>query len=243
MLLALFTFGCVLTTPVAAKPASTQIVVRGLESSDIDRAQLVLVDGLIANTISALPGVSALTSQDVQRIANLEADKALMGCEADTCLAEVANALGARYVVFGRVGRLNDVILLQLSLFDSVKATAIGRQEVRAADVGELDGAVQPAVRRLLEPITGVLAEPGPSTLHNMMLWGGVIGAGVYVLAGAGMAGVALWQLRTVTDNKATAADRTNAKRQGAGFVAGGVGSVVFAVVAGTIAVIGAVIE
>ena len=67
----------------------------------------------------------AITSTDLRQMAALEAEKQSVGCSDSSCLAELAGAMGARYVIFGSVGKLGEKFILTLNLFDSVEAKAV----------------------------------------------------------------------------------------------------------------------
>jgi TolB-like protein len=236
--------------PLAASPALAeeepiQIVVLGLETTELEAGKVALVDGIIADTISRAPRLKVLTKSDIERLAAFESDKALLGCDASNCLAEVAGALGAAYVVFGRIGTLDDLILVQLNLFDARKAQPVGRQEVRAASLRALDGAVQPAVQRLLSPLTGEVPveAPAPSSGPGALAIGGFAAGGVLLVAGGVLAGIGLAQVPVVEDSTKSAIDRNEAKALGAGLViAGGVG-LGLAALGTAIGVVGMVIE
>lgn len=130
-----------------------------------DGATVETLTQLVAVAASNMEGTEVLSSKDVQDIVSLEADKQLAGCE-DTgaCLAEVAGALGARLVVFGHLGRLDDVLVLTLNLFDADSASSAGRSVVRATSVSELgdkaEHAVQELVARGLSRIAPAAGEP-----------------------------------------------------------------------------------
>lgn len=42
-----------------------------------------------------------------------------MGCGDSSCLAEIAGAMGAEFVVFGDVGKLGETFVINLNLFDN----------------------------------------------------------------------------------------------------------------------------
>ncbi|MDP2339481.1 MAG: hypothetical protein Q8O67_00875 [Deltaproteobacteria bacterium] len=93
-----------------------------------------------------------ISSVDVRRALELEANKQVAGCATDatSCLAEVAGAMGARYVVFGSISAIGSQLLLSLNLFDSKVASSAGRVVVKAASVDDLLGRIDGAVDELL---------------------------------------------------------------------------------------------
>lgn len=132
---------------VAVVPARAQ---------SIDRQALTMLTELITVELSKDRRLGVISSTDVREVVALEAEKQVMGCESSTsCLAEVAGAMGARFVVFGQLGKLGSVYLLSLHLFDSEAATAAGRVVVQAESlehlVAQVEGAVAQLVGRALE--------------------------------------------------------------------------------------------
>jgi hypothetical protein len=85
---------------------------------------------LLATHLSAHEDFDVITSQDLRQMATLEADKQKAGCEDESCIAEMAGAMGARYVVYGNVGVLGKKNMLTLNLFDSVDAKPIPHKPI-----------------------------------------------------------------------------------------------------------------
>ena len=122
----------------------------------------VVVDATTAQALSELTTTAAarhkvfdvISSADVRRALEFEANKQIAGCSAEvtSCMAEIAGAMGARYVVFGSVAAIGSQILLSLNLFDTKLATSAGRVSVKAASVDDLLGRVDAAVDVLLAP-------------------------------------------------------------------------------------------
>ena len=65
------------------------------------------------------------SARALQARAQLGAEQQAVGCDTTACLAEVANAMGARYVAFTRVVRLGDNQLIRLDLFDSTTGSTL----------------------------------------------------------------------------------------------------------------------
>ncbi len=110
---------------------------------------------------AAVPGTEVLSTRDIEKIVALESQKQLVGCAATDCLAEVAGALGARLVVFGELGALDDQLVLTLNVYDAEAARSVGRQLVRGAGAAALSEAIPAAVSTLLQaPVASVTSRP-----------------------------------------------------------------------------------
>lgn len=176
-----------------------------------------LVSSLVAAAASKDARLDVLSAADVRNAIDLEAQRAVMGCDATSCLLEVAGAMNARLVVHGTMGSLGDIVVLTLSAFDTANASSLGRVVLQEAKVDSLGTKIPDAVKELLEraptpsagtrvrtvvldvklatptsssPPAGPALEPAPAAPFP---WAGVglVGAGVVVLAVG--AGADLW--------------------------------------------------
>jgi hypothetical protein len=131
-------------------------------------------------------------------VVSVEAQKEALGCDEASCLAEMGQALGARYIVHGSMGVLGSTTVVQLSLFDSEAQRAVARETIETKVADEL----LPGVRRALEkirvrmlgasPALAVVEEPSP--LSTGLLVGGGVGAlgAAGVVIGGVMMGLAM---------------------------------------------------
>ena len=112
----------------------------------------------VVETISDLVGAylgehkkyDVITGQDLRQMAQLEVEKQKSGCMDNSCLSELAGAMGARYVVFGKVGKLAERTIITLNLFDSKEAKAVDRAVVSAPDIGSVPDLLPAAVAKLM---------------------------------------------------------------------------------------------
>ncbi len=82
--------------------------------------------------ISQLPGRNVMSSFEVQRLLDLEIEKQGAGCENDSCMAEIADALDADGVIFSRLTRLGQQWVLSVTFYDARARRATSRILVRA---------------------------------------------------------------------------------------------------------------
>ncbi len=135
---------------------------------DVDEASRRAVTALVAKDIAAA-GLSVLSGDDLRNMADLESQRQDAGCSSDeSCLVEIADAMNARLVVSGFVGRLGKLLVVNLSLFDARSAQAHGRATVEADSLEDLPRKLEPAVRELVDDFrpqtrvgTGVFAAVG----------------------------------------------------------------------------------
>jgi hypothetical protein len=150
---------------------------------------------LVTAAASDLGAFDVVSSADLRRVVELEANKQVAGCtEGASCLAEVAGAMGARYVIFGQVGTLGSQILLTLNLFDSSLGRSEKRVVVTAASVDEMTGKIAPAVRELLAAAAAPAAVAPQTEKVRLLVMDltddAALPLGAWLLIGAGGGGV-----------------------------------------------------
>ncbi len=204
---------------------------------DISAEKVKLLVGKLAASMGNR-GLEVITGADLRTMANLEADKSAAGCDAASasCLAEIASALGARLVVSGQVGALDDNIFLQLSLFDAQAGRAVAREESRAKTLTVLADTIPDVVGRMLTPILGAppaatpapVVAPPPSMSPLIPVGSISLGVGVFAAVGLG-----IWSLQlddTLANEEASGKDREFALNNGLLIVVGAAAGVVVAV-------------
>lgn len=188
-----------------------------------------LITDLIATKIDKY-GLEVLTASDVREAVDLQAQGATLGCETDaSCLADIASAMGAKYVVFGSIGRLGKNFLININIFDQTSAQSAARETIQAENLDVLPAKIDDGVTRLMSRIVQVAPPPAPppAAPMNPMVIGGGAALGVGGLAALGFGVGAL-----VFDGSAGAAtsrkDFEDARGAGIGCLVGaGIGAAV----------------
>lgn len=166
--------------PVAvSKPASTQASPPGAakdksnEKISIAVMDLAVGTGVseelggaitrtLTNDLEAMGLFQAVSTEEIRQMMELEAEKAVIGCDTAGCLAEIADALGAEYTVFGSALSLEGTYILQLQLVRAAEARTVAREqrEVTGTPAQLLDearGALKVLVRDVLALRSGTL--------------------------------------------------------------------------------------
>lgn len=197
--------------PAAAPaPPRLRVVVMDLRNDGVTPETARLVGDAVAARLGALQRFEVLSSEDVRRIADVEAQRSLIGCDQTSCLAELADALGAERVVYGSIGLIGSVYQLNLNVFDSDGARVVARDTARVATLDALPDEADRAVVRLAAQVLGEPEAGGFSPWAWATLAGTAVGAtGVVVGAVVGGTGYAGY-----TDLSQNAAARTSAQTQ-----------------------------
>lgn len=203
-----FALLCTLCLLVASSRAGAEdderlkVLLMDLKTTAVDDDTAKLVADMMAVELSTYEEIEVFAGSDLKRLMELEAEKQVTGCEDDSCLADIAGALGARYVVFGRLGKLGSRVVVTLNLFDATQSKAINRVDLRAKGVdGMLDG-LSKVMADLVAPIAKtantapvhappVVREPTPARPPTASAPGGMSAGQVVSVAGWGTVGAA----------------------------------------------------
>ncbi len=168
----------------APSPAEDQrILVLQFAAGAVDENTVRVLNELVVAELGALTPREIVTFAEIENLVNLEVSRAAMQCDASACLAEVAGALGIRYVVFGSAGQLGDRTVLTVSLFDSDEARNLSRETLRVDDVNEFEEELRPAMARLIAPLDGEVVLEDEGGLGSVWLWAGLGTAGLGTVA------------------------------------------------------------
>lgn len=206
-----------------------------VESVNVSPDTARVVTQLVVAALSEVEGLEHTTQGDLRRLANLEAAKQATDCSAASCLSEIADAMGARGVLFGSVTEVGASLSITVSLFDSRDA-AMTRRIVDVRDLEEARVALRPAVRELVIE-AGLVAPPAPPSATFIGGASLAVGGGVLLVGGGATATVCELLLR---DASKPGADKE--LLQGLGFLGIGVaaGGLVVGAVGGVLLALGA---
>lgn len=132
-----------------------------LAVTTVDANSAGLITEIVTSSIAKNTKLDVISGADVRRQMEVEANKELLGCDASSasCLAELANAMGARFIVYGKLGTLDDVVILTLNVFDSEKAQAAGRVVAKDKSLAALAERAEPAALELVTNVAAGVAE------------------------------------------------------------------------------------
>lgn len=155
--------------PPSSEPASAEaapstkvlrFAVRDVAAAESDRRLArVLTDALVTE-LRKLNRTSVLSMDEVRAVLAFEADKQLAGCEASSCLAELADALGVDLLVLASLTTVGEERVLTIKVLDPNEGKAVGEvtKRVEIADGSECLAAIGPAVA---EALPNVPLRPG----------------------------------------------------------------------------------
>ncbi len=131
----------------------------------VDARSATVLTELVTTALSHEPRLQVVSSADLRRQLEAEAERQTVGCDAESasCLAEIAGAMGAQLVVHGNIGVLagtqGDVVILTLNVFDSSQGRAVGRIALQDVSLAGLSTKVERGVQQLVAPLLHSLGE------------------------------------------------------------------------------------
>jgi len=202
---------------------------------------------LVTGRAARAKSLTVISSSEIGQVLNLEGKKQLLGCSQNACLTDIANTMGARYVIFGRVNALGSLKVVQLRLFDASKARFLQRITLRGEDIVALSdqipasvdsligGLLDPSERRALlalrperKAVSAASSQSdrrhdrgtGQDSNSLLLAGAGSVGLGVLLAAGTGLAGY--YYNAQYSDPSLAYPERERAKNTGSMAVIGG---------------------
>ncbi|MBN2359991.1 MAG: PEGA domain-containing protein, partial [Deltaproteobacteria bacterium] len=142
--------------------AQESIAILAFAAHGVDQHIADIVTQSATAAIDRLGVFRVISADDIRSMLTAEALKQAVGCSESTCLAEIAGAIGATYIIAGSVGKLGSAYQLSLTLIDQARAQTVDRvvrqDEVAVSQLPALaDAAARQVVRKLLAAKQGAL--------------------------------------------------------------------------------------
>ncbi len=130
-----------------------RIAVYELELQDVAVPVGIVVSDSLLGEVRKLQGISAIGMSEIRDMLTHEATKQLAGCSegAESCMAELAGALGVDELVTGKLAKVGDSSVMTLRRIDHKRAavTKVFDQRLKLANGSEYLAAVGPAVEQM----------------------------------------------------------------------------------------------
>ncbi len=133
------------------------VAVLGFDANPAAKEQVAAVQALVASQLADAKDLRVISQADLATMLDVERQRKLLGVECtESCMSELAGAIGARYVLSGRADRFGDAWVLTATLFDSHEARAL----TKAHSEAETEADLPEAARRLSGEVVGALGVP-----------------------------------------------------------------------------------
>ena len=140
-----------LTLSSAAEPQRAVLLPVKIRSTSEDAEHAgPAIDGALAAALGRHASFHVLNRTEIVALVGKAAERQLMGCDAESCIAEVADALGAELLVSTQLDDSGGLWNLQATLLDRRSATALQRAGIRARTLDALLASVDDVARKLV---------------------------------------------------------------------------------------------
>jgi TolB-like protein len=114
--------------------------------------QMDALSDMLANEIRAKGNYRVIGKSDIKSMIDLESNKISLGCNDDSCLAEIGGALGVNWVVIGNVSKFGQSYLLNLKMID-VRNAVVAASISKKIDQGQeaLIDRLVPAIHKMFD--------------------------------------------------------------------------------------------
>lgn len=182
--------------PEAEKPGVAVLDMAVVEGVSDGVAQIVN-ELLVTRLSKAQVFGSVIGSSDIAQMVSLEQQKTMLGCEEESCIAQLGGALGVPLMIVPAMGKLGNEYVMTLKITDVDAAQVKVRQSITVPDEPAMAKGMEWLVDASLAEFSGQALPPMPTLERTVPLAvaGGsgrmktvlVIGSGV---VGAGLAGL-----------------------------------------------------
>lgn len=115
--------GLAASSKVAVMPVASGEGVPGRTAEAVTEA--------VAAQVRRYGGVEVVTQKEILAVLSLEQQKQMLGCQTDSCMAELGGALGVDRMVTGDLAKLGESWLFHLKLTDAVKVKVVAQSDRR----------------------------------------------------------------------------------------------------------------
>lgn len=164
-----FAIGAAMAVALLAQSASAaQIVAYDLKPiGTVKKALAESLSPVLINELSKREGMSVVSQSDIRALLALETDKQLMGCNEESCLADIADSMGAELLAtstLAKVGR-DWVVSVTLLQVDGAKVLKRATSKQRGEPADAISRAIEEAVHDIFRGALPKEIASGPASL------------------------------------------------------------------------------
>ena len=180
-----------LAAPPAELPEDRGVAVMDLKGSNgVEEAVVALLNENLGARVEAIGRFTSVVSgADMRAMLDLEAQKAALGCDEASCIAELGGALGVPFLIVGSVGAVGSRLVLNLKLLAVEESKVVGRVSEVLPDLDAVLDAMPELVDRISVSLHVPEGKPASErvgqafSLRNLRI-GGLTVTGVGVVTG-----------------------------------------------------------
>lgn len=160
-----------------------KVLVYELRNDGADASVARIVGDSLTSELSSDRRLHVVSVDDVRDFIELQGTKEEAGCDVDSsaCQAEIAQAMGARYVVFGTVGKLGELSVVNLSLTDTANSEVLAREKLEVRRVEDIAPALKRVAARMAAVLVGPAQDNGYVVPTIVLSSGAVLGVASFI--------------------------------------------------------------
>lgn len=217
----------------------TKVAIVPLGNVGLEASKVTLYTDLLAQELAKARDLEVTSEAQLQAVLGLERQRALLGCAAESCAAELAGAIGADALLTGSLAKVEGGLVISLRVVQARTSKQLAGFTAQVANEKELLAAIPGAAAALVRATRAALhpgSEPPPVVTRpsggaRAIAWLPAAGGGLLLASGAvcyGLARGAESRLLngdpTIPDDGAAAVAATGRTEQTLAFVLGGAG-------------------
>ena len=157
------------TTAANDEEPDTRLAVMDLRlAKGIDASVGSLLNETIISKLDATGQFQSIISgSDMRDMIDLETQKMALGCEQDSCLAELGGALGVPYMLVSNLGRFGKQYILNIKFVAVEEAKVLGRVNKILADEAKVLEALPKALQEIVDSTLGPVEDDEPAVAQT----------------------------------------------------------------------------
>lgn len=164
------------STP-SAEAEAPKILVLDFRDDGVGASAVRVIHDTLVTHLAKNLRLDVLSSEDVRQAVAREAERReSTNCDEEGCIAEIAEALGAQLTIYGTAGKLGDLVVVNVNLYDARNARSVGRETIEVSSLEALPGPLRHAGDKLIAQLFGETVSDGPT--FGPLFWTGVGVAG-----------------------------------------------------------------
>ena len=174
----------------AAAPGPVRLAAPGLSSPNMKPEQLSFYSEHLAQQLVSR-GLEVVTAKDINSLLSMERQKQLMGCDepSNSCMAELANALGTDAIVNGEIAKVGNSFQVNLKVIAPGDGKRLAAYSARASSEEAVLDELNAGAAALAQGVFLAL-RPGQQTASSSPLrplgWAGIVVGAVALGGGVG---------------------------------------------------------
>ena len=107
------------------------MAVMPIRSATLPETTVTVLDDALLAAVADLNAFKLVGQADIRAVLGLEETRQQLGCTDEGCIAELAGALGTRYIFSTTGDILGDSVLITASIFDQTETRSVARHRIR----------------------------------------------------------------------------------------------------------------